>query len=236
MRAILVVLVLCLTPACSLPRIYQYHDPLTPAEHLALGVSYETRGETELAIAEYKKTIALALDREGITATVFLGNVYAGLDQFQTAEEFYREALSLDPHHGQALNNLASILGQQRIQLEEAEALIRAALAEAGSGNNEKQKGIYLLTLGEVLLRQERYSEALDNFRAAEAFSDTGTAPWLIPLYIHMAEAYEGLGQMAEAQQARKRAETLRAARNALRTDEKIACDSTQRCWKPSRD
>jgi len=236
MRAILVVLVLCLTPACSLPRIYQYHDPLTPAEHLALGVSYETSGETELAIAEYKKTIALAPDREGITATVFLGNVYAALDQFQTAEESYREALSLDAHHGQALNNLASILATQRIKLEEAEALARAALAEAGSGNNARQKGIYLETLGEVLLRQGRYSEALENFRAAEAFSDKGTASWLVHLYTHMAEAYEGLGQMAEAQQARLRAETLRAAASTIRTDEKIACESTQRCWKPSRD
>lgn len=236
MPAILVVLVLFLTPACSLPRIYQYHDPLTPGEHLALGVSYETHGETELAIAEYKKTIALAPDREGITARVFLGNVYAGLDQFQTAEQSYREALSLDPHHGQALNNLASILAKQHIKLQEAEILARAALADAGRANHARNKGIYLGTLGEVLLRQGRYSEALENFRAAESFSDKGTGSWLANLYTHIAEVYEGLGQMAEAQEASHRAEQVRAAASTVRTDEKIACDSTQQCWKPSKD
>jgi tetratricopeptide (TPR) repeat protein len=216
MRAILVVLVLFLTPACSLPRIYQYHDPLTAEEHLALGVTYETHGETEVAIAEYKKTIALAPNREGITAKVFLGNVYAGLDQFQTAEQSYRDALSLDPTHRQALNNLASILAKQRIKLEEAETLARAALAEAERGNHAQHKGIYLETLGEVLLRQGRYSEALENFRVAEAFSDE-RASWLPHLYTHMAEAYNGLGQMAEAQQARQRAETLRTRASTIR-------------------
>jgi tetratricopeptide (TPR) repeat protein len=217
MRALGVALVLfVITSACSsLPKVYEFHDPLTAQEHLALGVSYESQGETTLAIAEYKRVIEIAPDRDGVTARVFLGNLYAGLEQFQTAEQYYHEALALDSHRGQALNNLASIYVKQGAKLGEAEALARTALAEAERGNSAGQQGVYLETLGEVLLGQGRYSEALKNFQKAETFNDNGKPYWLIQLYTNMAQAYERLGQTTEAQEARQRADKLRELRGS---------------------
>lgn len=210
-----VLLLLIATSACSLPKVYQFHDPLTPREHLALGVSYESQGESSLAIAEYKKVIEADSDRDGIAARVFLGNVYAGLEDYQTAEQCYREALALDPTHGQALNNLASIYVKQGIKLQEAEALARAAVAQSEGDFSSKHRGVYLATLGEALLRQGRSAEALKALRLAETFSGDGRAPWLIQLYLNMADAFEQLGQAADAQQARERVYRLRGEKGA---------------------
>src|SRR6266496_461815 len=181
MGRIFVALVLfLLLPACaSWPRIYEYHDPLTPEEHLALGVSYESEGRPQPAIAEYKKVLESDAPRHRVTARVFLGNAYAELQQFETAEQYYREALSLDPGHGQALNNLASLYARQGIKLEDAESLARAALAQSDKERNVQRKAFYLETLGEILLRRERYFEALESLRQAEDFQDTSNTSWL---------------------------------------------------------
>jgi tetratricopeptide (TPR) repeat protein len=215
-RLLIVFLMGLVVSGCSyLPKVYEFHDPLTPAEHLALGVSYEAKGKADLALAEYKKVVeSNDLDR-GVTARVFIGNVYAGLEQYHTAEKYYREALSLDPHHGQALNNLASIFVKQSTKLQEAEVLAQAALAEAERSNTVGEKGIYLQTLGEVLLRQERYAEALENFQMAETFKANGRPYWAFQLYTHMAEAYDKLGRTAEAMEARQRAEDFRERRGS---------------------
>ena len=206
---LIIVLVGLLESGCSfLPKVYEYHDPLTPQEHLALGVSYESEGNADLAIAEYKKVIESKAPGQSVTARVFLGNVYAGLEQYDAAEQYYREALSLDPHRGQALNNLAALYVKQGTLLNQAESLARTAVNQTESENQPREKGIYLETLGEVLLQQGRYSEALESFHQAEAFR---VKPFgLVQLYTNMADAYERLGQLEDAQQARQRAEKFR--------------------------
>ena len=79
-KMLVVLIVGLLASGCSsLPKVYEFHDPLTPAEHLALGVSYESEGKASLAVAEYKKVIETNDHDQGVTARVFLGNVYAGL-------------------------------------------------------------------------------------------------------------------------------------------------------------
>jgi len=40
---------------CSMPSIAVLHDPLTPQEHLQLGLSYEKKGLIEDAIKHYVK-------------------------------------------------------------------------------------------------------------------------------------------------------------------------------------
>jgi hypothetical protein len=40
--------------ACSMmPRVRVLHDPLTPAEHLTLGLTYECEGRSDLAVREH---------------------------------------------------------------------------------------------------------------------------------------------------------------------------------------
>ena len=44
-----------LLSSCSLPRIIVLEDPLTPEEHINLGVAYEKKGEADNAMKEYKE-------------------------------------------------------------------------------------------------------------------------------------------------------------------------------------
>ncbi len=55
-RTLLLLYALCsmlLATACSFPRVIVLKDPLTPEEHLNLGVTYEQQGDFDNAIKEY---------------------------------------------------------------------------------------------------------------------------------------------------------------------------------------
>jgi Tfp pilus assembly protein PilF len=102
---ILLVFTLCspgVFSGCSLPRIIVLEDPLTPEEHLHLGVAYEKRGELDPAIKEYKlasKKLPLAY--------LYLGNVYFQKNELDEAEKHYRKTIKKDPQNADAHNNLA---------------------------------------------------------------------------------------------------------------------------------
>ena len=87
---------------CIFPRIIVLEDPLTPEEHINLGVSYEKNGELELAVKEYK----LAAKKLSI-AYLYLGNVYYQNNELDKAEEYYKKAVEKEPGSADACNNLA---------------------------------------------------------------------------------------------------------------------------------
>ena len=131
---------LCLaTASCALPRIIVLHDPLTPEEHINLGLAYEKKGETEQAVGEYKKAA-----KDLPTAYLYLGNIYYGKGEYGRAEEYYREAIRKDPGLADAYNNLSWLLYTCGRNLEESETLARKATELAPS--NE----IYQDTLAKV--------------------------------------------------------------------------------------
>ena len=133
--------------SCSLPKIYILKDPLTPQEHLNLGVTYEKQGDFENAIREYK--LAAPKNPQGY---LFLGNVYFQKGELDQAEEYYKEALEKEPDNADALNNLAWLYYTKRVNLDEAEKLAGRAIEL-----NPAKKGIYLDTLekiGEVKRRK----------------------------------------------------------------------------------
>lgn len=108
---------------CSLPRIIVLNDPLTPEEHLHLGVAYEKRGELDPAIKEYKlasKKLPLAY--------LYLGNVYFQKGELGEAEKNYREAIRKDPQNADAHNNLAWLYYTKKENLDEAKGLVLKAL------------------------------------------------------------------------------------------------------------
>src|SRR5256885_2093057 len=81
--------------ACSsLPRVV-LHDPLTPAEHVTLGVTYEAEGRAELAAREYHA--ALEQEHGYVPAFVGLGNLAFARGAQEEAEAYYRQALAVSP-------------------------------------------------------------------------------------------------------------------------------------------
>jgi tetratricopeptide (TPR) repeat protein len=109
--------------SCSLPRVIILKDPLTPEEHLNLGVAYEKKGDLDHAIAEYKiaaKKIPLAY--------LYIGNVYFQKKEWVEAEQCYEKVIEKDPKNADAHNNLAWLYYTKHENLDLAESLALKAI------------------------------------------------------------------------------------------------------------
>ena len=114
---------LLLVTACSFPRVIILKDPLTPEEHLNLGVTYEQQGEFDNAIKEYNLA-AKQLPR----AYLHLGNAYFQKREWKEAESYYRKAIRKEPENADAYNNLAWLYYMKKENLNQAEKLAERAL------------------------------------------------------------------------------------------------------------
>jgi tetratricopeptide (TPR) repeat protein len=108
---------------CAWPRIIVLKDPLTPEEHLNLGVAYEKKGEFDSALKEY----SLAAKKLPI-ANLYLGNVYFQKREMDQAEKYYRRAIRKEPAQADAYNNLAWLYYSKSENLDEAEKLALKAM------------------------------------------------------------------------------------------------------------
>ncbi|MEW6740760.1 MAG: tetratricopeptide repeat protein [Nitrospirota bacterium] len=137
--------VLCfLSSGCSLPRIIVLDDPLTPEEHINLGVAYEKKGDLDNAIEEFKKA-----SKKLHVAYLYLGNAYMQKGDPDEAEKYYKKAIKKQPDLADAYNNLAwlyynkakgSGLTAEDINeiIKEAERLALKALELSPSNENYK--------------------------------------------------------------------------------------------------
>jgi len=121
-KAIGLIILLFVLASCAMPKIILLRDPLTPEEHINLGVSYEKNGEHQAALDEYK----LASRRLPV-AHLYIGNIFFELKDLEEAEKAYKLAVSKteDPR---AYNNLAWLYYTSDRSLEDAEALARRAV------------------------------------------------------------------------------------------------------------
>jgi len=108
---------------CSFPKIIILKDPLTPEEHLNLGVAYERRGEFDQAIREYQSAA-----KKLPIAFLYLGNAYFLKNDWDQAEICFKKAIEKDGKNAAAHNNLAWLYYQRGKNLEQAEALAQKAL------------------------------------------------------------------------------------------------------------
>ena len=132
-------LLLCLC-GCHFPRIFVLEDPLTPQEHLNLGVAYERSGELDNAVREYQKA-----SRALPEAYLNLGNVYFQKNELKQAEAFYKKAIQHDRNNADAYNNLAWLYYVKKEKLDVAENYVRKAIEL-----NPKREDVYRHTLESI--------------------------------------------------------------------------------------
>ncbi len=107
---------------CALPQIIVVKDPLTPEEHVSLGMAYERNREYDLAVKEYE-----AAAKKLKPARLYLANARFLNNQPDQAEALYREILNDEPNPD-AYNNLAWLLYTRRQNLAEARDLALKAV------------------------------------------------------------------------------------------------------------
>jgi len=108
---------------CSLPRLIILKDPLTPQEHVNLGVAYERQGDFDNAIKEYHLAA-----KKSPQAYLYLGNAYFQKKDWKKAEDYYQEGLRKDPDNADLYNNLAWLYYTRRESLDRAEKLAQKAI------------------------------------------------------------------------------------------------------------
>lgn len=108
---------------CSSFKIIVLKDPLTPEEHLNLGVAYERKGQFDHAIEEYR----LASKKIPI-AYLYLGNAYFQKNEFSKAEKYYKKAIRKEPKNAEAHNNLAWLYYTTKQHLDQGERLALKAI------------------------------------------------------------------------------------------------------------
>lgn len=115
-------------------------DPLSPGEHLNLGVAYEKNGEMDNALKEYK-----VASKKLPIAFLYIGNIYFQKEEFDEAESYYKKAINKDPGNADAYNNLAWLYYAKKEKLDEAERLALKAIEL-----NPAKKNIYQDTLEKI--------------------------------------------------------------------------------------
>ena len=145
-----------------MPKIIVLNDPLSADERVALGVSYEAKGEIELASREYER--ALKKEPSSFHARFNLGNIRLAQKRYDAAKELYLEALELRPGDPRAANNLAWAAILSGSGLESAFCRFESALSDPS-----RRLPPFLDTLGVMLTEMSRVSEAEKIFDEAQA-------------------------------------------------------------------
>ena len=137
---LLMLTLLVIIAGCAMPRIIIYDDPLSPEEHLKLGMAYEKDGELDNAISEYKVAA-----RKLPIAYLYLGNVHFQKNELDQAEKYYKKAIRKEAHNADAYNNLAWLYYIREENLDKAENLALRAMELDPS-----KRDVYMDTLEKV--------------------------------------------------------------------------------------
>jgi Tfp pilus assembly protein PilF len=174
-------------------------DPESPIAHDVVGRMLAMRGETEKAAEHYRRSIELAPDRA--VPHNNLGLLLLQQGRVDDAIVEFRAALRAQDDSARARTNLGAAL-LRRGDLAEAERVLREVAAgkprDPGARTN----------LAQVLIAENRLDEAIVELNAALAAS-----PNLAEAHEGLAQVYAKLGRASLAEEHRRAAVRLRAAR-----------------------
>jgi tetratricopeptide (TPR) repeat protein len=186
---------LLFTHACALPKIVILNDPLSAEEHEKLGRIYESQGNEDLALLQYRA--AVKKDSRRMPAWLLLGDLSCKRGDYEEGEAAYKKAFNLRPENGDIANNLAWTYLMQNKELSRAEGLIKKALTLTPD-----HKPYYLDTLGMVLLRLGKVRESIAALKESAGALPQDEPEFLAEVFAHLAEAYTTAGDRVHADEA----------------------------------
>ncbi|HEY2471618.1 MAG TPA: tetratricopeptide repeat protein [Terracidiphilus sp.] len=153
---------------------------------IALGQIYTRLHRWKDAEEALSKATPLTTKKED---TVYLLFLKGGLDErqkhFEPAEQFFRQALELDPNNAMVMNYLGYMLADKGMRLPEALKLIRKAV------ELEPMNGAYLDSLGWAYFKLGQYELAEENLRQAVERDQTDPT-----VHDHLGDLYEKTGRI----------------------------------------
>jgi tetratricopeptide (TPR) repeat protein len=165
-----------------------------------------------------------------------LAGAYWGAKKTEQAEAELRAILDADPDHSGACNDLGYHLAEAGRNLDEAERLIRNAIAvdrlnRKKSGKAELENAAYIDSLGWVLFRQGKQAEARVELERAAAMAD-GTPD--AGIWDHLGDVLFRLGEKPKAKAAWEKALDLYEAnaRSSARAQRDSRLDEVKRKLK----
>jgi tetratricopeptide (TPR) repeat protein len=132
------------------------------------------------------KATALTSKKEDNLYLLFLkGSLAERQKHFEPAEQYFRQALQIDPNNSMVLNYLGYMLADKGSRLPEALKMIRKAV------ENEPMNGAYLDSLGWAYFKMGQYELAETNLRQAVERSQTDPT-----VHDHLGDLYEKTGRI----------------------------------------
>jgi tetratricopeptide (TPR) repeat protein len=170
---------------------------------------YATLGRDTDAIALARKLLdEFDAPAERLRIRYVLAGVYSAAGKFADAEAELRTILDVDPDHAPACNDLGYHLAEQGRNLDEAERLVRHAVAvdraeRRRAGDPEPQNASYLDSLGWVLFRRGKLVEARELIERAAAMPDGAVSG---EIWDHLGDVCFRLGDKPAAKDAWEKA------------------------------
>jgi len=153
---------------------------------LALGQMYVRAHRWKEADDAFNKADPLTTKKEDRTYLFFLrGELAERQKHYEPAEQYFKQALDLEPSSAMTLNYLGYMLADKGIRLHEALDMIRKAV------DQEPMNGAYLDSLGWVYFKMGDYERAEDNLRKAverDQYDPT--------VHDHLGDLYEKTGRI----------------------------------------
>jgi tetratricopeptide (TPR) repeat protein len=158
-----------------------------------------------LRLAEPLLAKALANHNDDPNLLAGLATLRVVQQQGQDAIQLYQKVLQLKPKDVLTMNNLATLLSEQPDKHEEALTYVEKAIQIAGP------RAPLLDTKGTILVHDRRPGEAVAYLETAASDSNAD------PRYqLHLAEAYDQMGEVEKAREAIKKAIDSKVARQVL--------------------
>jgi tetratricopeptide (TPR) repeat protein len=153
---------------------------------LALGQMYVRVRRWKEAEDAFTKVEALTTKKEDRIGLLFLrGELAERQKHYEPAEQFFRQALALEPTSAMILNYLGYMLADKNKQLPEALKMIRKAV------ELEPMNGAYLDSLGWAYFRMGEFELAEENLRKAVERDSTDPT-----VHDHLGDLYEKTGRI----------------------------------------